>query len=67
MEYSAELRPVVDPASRAVSREEWLEARKALLSAEKELTRQARQSECGAACLALGEGGEGLPLPDPGG
>ena len=31
MEYAAKLEPEVDPASRVVSREEWLEARKALL------------------------------------
>ncbi|RKE85680.1 thioredoxin family protein [Rhizobium sp. AG855] len=40
MEYAAKLPPMSDPASRIVSREAWLEARKALLQQEKELTRQ---------------------------
>ena len=34
MEYAAKLEPEVDPASRVVSREEWLEARRALLQQE---------------------------------
>lgn len=51
MEYAAKLEPEADPASRVVSREEWLEARKALLQQEKELTRQ--RDRVNAARLAL--------------
>lgn len=47
MEYAAKSQPI----SRTVSREEWLEARKALLLAEKELTRQ--RDRVNAARLAL--------------
>lgn len=51
MEYSAKFRPASNPASRVVSREEWLEARKALLLEEKALTRQ--RDRVNAARLAL--------------
>ncbi|KPF46912.1 thioredoxin family protein [Rhizobium sp. AAP43] len=51
MEYSAKSQPLSAPASRAVSREEWLEARKALLLEEKQLTRQ--RDRVNAARLAL--------------
>jgi predicted dithiol-disulfide oxidoreductase (DUF899 family) len=51
MEYSAKLQPELEPASRAVSREEWLEARQALLQEEKALTRQ--RDRVNAARLAL--------------
>ena len=48
-----------------VSREEWIEARKAHLAHEKEYTRRARPAERGTPRAALGQGRQGLRVRRP--